>query len=266
MDKLAGIPNTSWGIDPSSNQVVIEMYDDVSAADEARIRRVAAAQGDAVRVEQRGGTLQRTYDVRGGIGIHNDSYVCSAGFNVTNSAGKRYLLTAGHCMTGGTTWYRRNGSIYLGVRSGDFDNGEDDTGDWGLIEYKNPDVRALGMVQYKDGSASQITRSRYVTDGETAKRVGTMTQDLIGMVLQPVTTVTYSDGTTLTNMIKTSHCSVNGDSGGPLFAGDAALGLVSGGNYVKQPCGDSDGQDDRVSWHTPVQRVLDVEHPELSVY
>ncbi len=262
LDQLAGIPNTSWGVDPSSNQVSVEIYDGVSAADRARIERAAAAHGDAVRIEARSGKLERTaYVTRGGIGIYSDSLLCSAGFNVTNSSGKRFLLTAGHCMIGGNyDWYRYNGGIYLG-RQVRF---EYEPGDWGIIEYRNSDVVAYGMIQYKDGTASQITDSRWVVDGEKVKRVGTKTQDLVGMVLRPSMTVNYDDGATLYDMIETSLCNVHGDSGGPLFTGTTALGITSGGNYADQPCGDTDAQPDRTTYYQPVQEVLLKEN--LSVY
>jgi streptogrisin D len=60
LDELAGIPNTSWGVDPSSNQVSVKIYDGVSSAERARIERVAADHGDAVRIERRHGKLERT--------------------------------------------------------------------------------------------------------------------------------------------------------------------------------------------------------------
>ncbi|WP_408057701.1 S1 family peptidase [Streptomyces violaceus] len=55
LDELAGISNTSWGVDPSSNQVSVKIYDGVSSAERARIERVAADHGDAVRIERRPG-------------------------------------------------------------------------------------------------------------------------------------------------------------------------------------------------------------------
>ncbi|MBB6417875.1 S1 family peptidase [Streptomyces sp. AK010] len=228
LDQLAGIPNTSWGVDPSSNQVTVKIYAGVSAADRARIERVAADQGDAVRIESRSGKLERTaYTMRGGLGIVSDDWLCTAGFNVQNSSGEKFMLTAGHCMVGGNyTWYRYSGNIKLGTMV----DWEYEPGDWAIIDYTNPDVTPYGTVQYKDGSEGQITNSRWVSDGEKVKRVGTVSQDLDGMVLEPSTTVNYTDGATLYNMIETSLCVRHGDSGGPMFTGTTALGINSGGN------------------------------------
>ncbi|WP_190200625.1 S1 family peptidase [Streptomyces djakartensis] len=260
LDELAGIPNTSWGANPSSNQVVVKIYDGVSAADRERINEVAAAHGDAVRVERHSGRIEQTaYEMRGGLGIESSQgTLCSAAFSVTPndgdlSTGQRYLLTAGHCVVGGnTTWHRWSGGISLGSVT----DWSYEPGDWAVIKYTNPDVAADGMVQYKDGTASQITGSRWVVDNEKVKRVGTMSQDLDGMVLNPSVTVNYDTGATLHNMIESSLCNVRGDSGGAMFTGTTALGITSGGNYVDEPCGDTDSQADRSSFYHPVQQVL----------
>ncbi|MFG3399228.1 S1 family peptidase [Streptomyces parvus] len=255
LDLLGGIPNTSWGIDPSGNQVVVSIHDGVSEADRARIDKVADEHGDAVTVEERSGTLQSTAVMRGGLGISSNGLVCSAAFNVRNDSWKTYMLTAGHCMVGGNyDWNRRSNGVYLG-RQTTFSYGGDG-GDYAVVEYLNSDVEAYGTIQYRDASTGQIATSRYAYDGEKVKRVGTMSQDLDGMVLQPSTTITYTDGQTLTGMIKTSLCDNFGDSGGALFTGTTALGITSGGNYADQPCGDTDAQPDRATFYHPVQKAL----------
>ncbi|MBD3002562.1 S1 family peptidase [Streptomyces sp. 5-10] len=263
LDRLTDIPNTAWGVDPSSNQVSVEIFDGVSAADRARIEEVAAPHGDAVRIEKLSGKLERTdYAMRGGVGIVSDNRLCSSAFNVQNDSGKKFMLTAGHCMVGGYyAWSRYGGGIKLGTMV----DWEWEPGDWAIVGYTNPDVTPYGTVQYKDGSEGQIKSSRWVVDGEKAKRAGTRSQDLDGIVLKPSTTVNYpDDGVTLYNMIETSHCSVRGDSGGAMFAGTAALGITSGGNYVDEPCGDTDPQPDRHSLYHPVQDVI-ISH-NLAVY
>ncbi|MGW2425937.1 S1 family peptidase [Streptomyces sp. NPDC001709] len=182
---------------------------------------------------------------------------CTAGFNVQNASGKKYMLTAGHCMgDGAVTWHRRSGDIPLG-RATDWVYGNDtNQSDYGVVEYTNSNVTPYGTIQYKDGSEGQISRAASAFDGEKVKRVGTMSQDLVGMVLATDATVTYTDGTTLHHMIEASNCSVHGDSGGPLFSDEMALGILSGGSYADQPCGDSDGQADRSSFYEPVYKVL----------
>ncbi|WP_411080723.1 S1 family peptidase [Streptomyces sp. cmx-18-6] len=257
LDQLPVIANTAWGMDPSTNQVSVEIYDGVPAADLARIEELAAAHGDAVRIERVTGTVEpaATYEMRGGIGITSNGRRCSAAFNVQNNAGKKFFLTAGHCMLGGFyDWSRTNGHISLG-RQVSFGYGGDG-GDQAVVEYRNSSVKPYGVIQYKNGTEGQITNSRYAYDGEKVKRVGTMSQDLVGMVLVPSMTVNYGDGVSLRHMIKTSLCLKSGDSGGALFTGTTALGISSAGNYVDKPCGDSDAQSDRSSFYHPVQKVL----------
>ncbi|MFI9441774.1 MULTISPECIES: chymotrypsin family serine protease [Streptomyces] len=65
-------------------------------------------------------------------------------------------------------------------------------------------------------------------------------------------------------MIETSLCDMYGDSGGAMFTGAIALGITSGGNYVDEPCGDTDAQPDRVTDYQPVQGVLNTHN--LAVY
>lgn len=251
LDKLAGIPNTSWGVDPSNNQVTVEIHDGVSTADRAKIETVAAQHGDAVQIDKLPGKLEdAAYEMRGGIGISSSTKLCSAGFNVQNNAGSKFLLTAGHCVTGGnTSWNRYYGNVPLGVVTHSAYEGRD----YAIIDYNKPNVTPYGTVMY--GSTEvQITYSRYASDGESVKRTGTTSTDLVGAVLEPSTTVTTSAGITRYNMIKTSLCGLGGDSGGPLWTSTTALGLFSVTNSAGA-C-NSSVSDDR-TWYQPVQLVLD---------
>ncbi|MEV3972646.1 S1 family peptidase [Streptomyces sp. NPDC050698] len=252
----------------------VKIYDGVSDADRSRIEEAVSGFGDAVHITEHSGKIESTaYAMRGGLGIvstytsggTNWIRTCSAGFNVQNSSGKKYMLTAGHCMEdGAVTWRRRSGDIPLG-RATDWAYGNDvNQSDYGVVEYNTSDVAPNGTIQYMDGSEGQISRSASAFDGEKVKRVGTMSQDLVGMVLATDATVTYTDGTTLRHMIEASNCTVHGDSGGPLFSGETALGINSGGSYADKPCGDSDSQADRSSFYEPVYKVLSWEG--LKVY
>ncbi len=215
--------------------------------------------------------------MRGGLGIKADwtsgsttyTATCTAGFNVQDATGTgpRYMLTAGHCITkngGATEWRRSSGDIPLGSAI-DWRYGNDtNQSDYAVVLYENANVAPYGAIQYKDGSVGEISSSASAYEGEPVKRVGTISQDLVGNVLATDATVTYDEGTTLKHMIKTDNCVMLGDSGGALFSGETALGITSGGNYVDQPCGDSDSQADRVSWYEPLYLVLSWE--DLKVY
>ncbi|MCX4700440.1 S1 family peptidase [Streptomyces sp. NBC_01373] len=223
------IPNTSWGVDPSTNQVTVEIFDGVSAADEKRLMDLVAGYGDAVRVEKLTGTIRPTaYESIGGIGIvsKEGGSGCTLGFNVRDSSGQKYFVTAGHCAdtTADLWWNRENGNHYLGKRIW-FDYGGIDK-DYAVMDYRNDEIVAYGAVRAA-GTEYEITDSRYPNAGESAKRAGAVSSDLVGEVLSPSETVTYSDGTVLKNMIETSHCALPGDSGGPLWTGTQALGITS---------------------------------------
>ena len=254
LDRLAGIPNTAWGIDPESNQVSVTIFDGVSAADRDRIEKVASDHVGAVRVEEGPGKLEQDAAVRGGVGIFSSSGLCSSAFNVQDSSGKKYMLTAGHCLVGGNyDWYHEASGEYIGHKWGEF---QDEPGDWAIIEYKNPDITPYGTVQYRDGSTSQITSSRNPVVGETTKRVGTTSQDLVGEVARLGVTVNYTDGTTLYNMIESTNCSRPGDSGGALFTGTYALGIHSGSNWGNVACSDNVAPNGRRSYQQPIQQVI----------
>jgi len=189
--------------------------------------------------------------MRGGIGITSGTALCSAGFNVMNSAGSKFLLTAGHCVNGGhTSWNRYFGNIYLGTVTHWASSGSD----YAVIDYQNSSVVPYGTVMY-GGTDIQIAWSRFTVDGESVKRTGTTSTDLVGAVLLPSTTVTNSDGITRYYMIKTSLCGMSGDSGGSLWAGSIALGLLSISNNAAGPCNSSVSGDR--TYYQPVQSVLD---------
>ncbi|MER5790231.1 S1 family peptidase [Streptomyces sp. NPDC001980] len=274
LDKLAGIPNTAWSIDRSGNRVDVEIYDGVSAANRSRIKDAVSGYGDAVDITEHPGKIESTANaMRGGVGItapYVDSgttwiRTCTAGFNVQDDTGKKFMLTAGHCMDdGAVAWSRRYGDVSLGPAIDWYNGNNTDRSDYGVVEYTNSDVTPYGTVLYWDGSEQQITTSASAFEDELVKRVGTFSQDLVGKVLATDVTVTYSSGITLNHMIEASNCTVHGDSGGPLFSSGTALGITSGGNYADQPCGDSDAQSDRVSYYEPVYKVLDWEG--LKVY
>jgi streptogrisin D len=105
LDELSGIPNTAWGEDAENNQVSVEIYDGVSATDQARIAKVAEAHPGAVSINRHEGKLEPAV-LRGGYGITSEGWNCSAAFNAANSSNTVYTITAGHCVPGtGNVWY-----------------------------------------------------------------------------------------------------------------------------------------------------------------
>ncbi|MEJ3748541.1 S1 family peptidase [Actinomycetes bacterium KLBMP 9797] len=246
------IDGTSWGADPSENQVVV-MYDGtVAGEDLARLTAKVDSYGGAARLEYIGGEITSTGSMVGGVGIkeNNVAYgrLCTAGFNVQNTNGKKYLLTAGHCMQGGVYWWERwSSGEYIGRNWQHGFSGKD----YAVIEYLSG-ITPYGTILV-NGNERQIVASRYPEDAESVQRVGAKSTDLVGTILDPSTTVTY-EGATFTRMILTNLCGKRGDSGGPLVRQGTAFGLLSAGNNPDAAC--SDGVSSARTWFTPVQWVL----------
>ncbi|MBU2667099.1 S1 family peptidase [Actinoplanes bogorensis] len=244
----ARIPGTSWGVDPSTNKVSVEIDSTVTGTRLAQMESVTKRYGDAVQVDRIGGKIDKAeLFTSGGQGIQGPGTKCSLGFNVRTPPGKRYFLTAGHCSP--SSWDKAADGTFLGQvvyrvwpRK-----------DFALVEYQNSNVTAYGTV-WVNGTQKQIDSSRNAIDGESVSRVGTISTDLVGQVLLTSTTVNYSSGGYVEGVIKTSNCARHGDSGGALFHGTVALGITSGGNYLDAGC--SDAVSDRRSYYQPVQEVL----------
>lgn len=249
LDAGARIPGTSWGVDPSTNQVTVEIDSTVTGARLTRLEKVTKRFGDAVQVDRVAGKIEKSAFTSGGQGIQSGVQTgkCSLGFNVRNSAGKRFFVTAGHCSN--NTWYKAADGTYLGT----VQNRSWPGNDWAVVAYANDDVTAYGTV-WENGTQRQISSSRYARDNEPVSRAGTISTDLVGKVLLTSTTVTYDDGETVTGVIKTTNCVRRGDSGGPLYSGSVALGITSGGNWLDAGC--SDAISDRRGYFQPLQEVL----------
>ncbi len=250
LDKLAGIPGTSWGVDPSTNRVSVELDSTVSSANAAKLKAAVTKYGDAVDIARVSGVVKKDeIYTSGGDSIRNvhSSLYCSIGFNVQTPGGNKHFLTAGHCATGTQQWYDTASGEYLGHRVAVSWPGND----YADIDYTESDVTAYGTV---NDDTRQITASSWPIDGESVSRSGATSDDLVGKVLLTSTTVTYSSGETVTGMIKTSLCGKGGDSGGPVYNGTIAIGIHSGSNTGDDPC--NSGVSDKRGYHQPVQEVL----------
>lgn len=223
LDASARIAGTSWGVDPATNQVVVTADASVSATALQRLTQVAASLGDRVRVERSAGRF--SLDITGGTAIYGSSYRCSLGFNVRNSAGVYYFLTAGHCGNLATTWYANAAhTSTLGTRTGTSFPGND----YAIVKYASG-VAHPGTVNLYNGTTQDITTARAAVVGETVKRSGSTTGVHSGRVTALNVTVNYAEGS-VSGLIQTTVCAEGGDSGGALFSGTAALGLTSGGS------------------------------------
>ena len=212
--KTAG---TSFAVDPVSNKLVVTADSTVTGAKLKAVEALVADLGDAAALVRESGKLS-TF-ISGGDAIYAPSGGrCSLGFNVRNSAGTQFFLTAGHCTNISSTW--TNGSATLGTRTGTSFPGND----YGIVRYTNTSIAKPGNVGSVD-----ITRAANPTVNQTVTRRGSTTGIRSGRVTALNATVNYAEGS-VSGLIRTTVCAQPGDSGGSLYSGTTAHGLTSGGS------------------------------------
>ncbi|WP_137990265.1 S1 family peptidase [Streptomyces vilmorinianum] len=216
----ADVAGTAWHVDQATNTLVVTADSTVSQAEIAKIKRQAGANAGAIRIERTPGKFNKL--ISGGDAIYATSWRCSLGFNVRDSAGNYYFLTAGHCTDGAGTWYSNSSrTTVLGSTAGS----SFPTNDYGIVRYTNSSVSKPGSVGSVD-----ITSAANATVGMSVTRRGSTTGTHSGSVTGLNATVNYGGGDIVYGMIRTNVCAEPGDSGGPLYSGSRAIGLTSGGS------------------------------------
>jgi streptogrisin B len=216
----ADVPGTAWAVDSKTNRVLVTVDSTVSEAEIAKIKQQAGGNADALTIKRTPGTFSKL--IQGGDAIYASSWRCSLGFNVQNSSGTQYFLTAGHCTDGAGTWYSNSGrTTVIGSTTGSSFPGND----YGIVRYS-------GSVS-RPGTANgvDITRAATPAVGTTVIRDGSTTGTHSGRVTALNATVNYGGGDIVSGLIQTTVCAEPGDSGGPLYGSNGtAYGLTSGGS------------------------------------
>ncbi|MFJ6387985.1 S1 family peptidase [Streptomyces sp. NPDC091972] len=239
------IGGTSWTVDERSGRLRVSADSTVTESDLSRIRRAAGRFPGAVTVERLDGRLRPL--VSGGDGIHASGRRCSAGVNV-RAGSAYYFVTAGHCTDGMPTWYTSAAmTTTVGPTTATSFPGDD----FGVVRYANPDVPHPGTIGTVDVTG---TATAYV--GQSVCRRGATTGVRCGAVTGLNATVNYGGGSTVSGLIRTNICAEPGDSGGPLYAGDKVIGILSGGSGNCTTGG--------TTYYQPIQEVLNTYG--LSVY
>ncbi|MGW5370444.1 S1 family peptidase [Streptomyces sp. NPDC004009] len=216
----ADIPGTAWAVDAKTNRVVVTVDSTVSQAEIAKIKQQAGSDAGALVVKRTPGKFNKL--ISGGDAIYASSWRCSLGFNVQDSSGNYYFLTAGHCTDGAGTWWSNSShSTTLGTTAGSSFPGND----YGIVRYTNSSVTKSGAVGSQD-----ITSAATPSVGTTVYRRGSTTGTHSGRVTALNATVNYGGGDIVSGLIQTTVCAEPGDSGGPLYGGSTAYGLTSGGS------------------------------------
>jgi streptogrisin C len=176
--------------------------------------------------------------LRGGVGITGQGEACSAGFNVRSvSDGIRYLLTAGHCDSGGGAWWQTrfaNTDIHdIGPTHNLAWRAE---GDALIIRLVNPGPDGWNPKPwvFVTGGGGTIRDEAYYITTSGATTVGLsvcMTGRIDGTVCgEVISRDTYGERVFHVAEVK-GGCIRGGDSGGPVFRNHIAYGIVHGGRF-----------------------------------
>ncbi|MFJ5262459.1 S1 family peptidase [Streptomyces sp. NPDC088387] len=229
-----GIAGTSWTVDDGTGRLRVTADSSVSDADLAALRRTGGAALTVDRTEGRLRTL-----LSGGDGIYSAGARCSAGVNVQSGA-TYYFVTAGHCTRGASNWFTSSAmTTPIGPTTGT----SFPTNDYGVVRYSNAAVPRPGTIGTVDVTG---TATAYV--GQSVCRRGSTTGVRCGRVTAVNATVNYGSGEVVYGLIQTNICAEPGDSGGPLYAGDKVLGILSGGSGNCTTGG--------TTFYQPIQEVL----------
>jgi len=217
---LKSTPGTAWAIDPATNQVLVSADASVTGAKLAKVTAVTAGLGSAARMERVAGTFRTL--ITGGDAIFGGNSRCSLGFNVRNSSGTNFFLTAGHCGEIASSWFSNSGHTTLLGSSTRFSFPGND---YAIVQYTSSFTNHPGTVGSVD-----ITRSANPVVGQSVTRRGSTTGIHSGTVTALNQTVNYGGGDIVGGLIRTTVCAEPGDSGGSLYSGSTAVGLTSGGS------------------------------------
>ncbi|MGW8851769.1 S1 family peptidase [Streptomyces xiamenensis] len=220
----ADIAGTAWTVDEETGQVIVTVDSTVTREEIAEIKDSAGSLAGAISIERTPGTLENY--LSGGDAIYASGWRCSAGFNATRG-GTTVLLTAGHCTDGAGTWWANSArTTVIGSTIGS----SFPVNDYGLISYTNSSLARPSNVYLYNGTYRTITGAANATNGLAVQRSGSTTGLRSGSVTGLNYTVNYGGGDIVYGMIRTNVCAEPGDSGGPLFSGNTAIGLTSGGS------------------------------------
>ncbi|MGW0741209.1 S1 family peptidase [Streptomyces sp. NPDC002817] len=214
-----GIAGTSWAVDERTGTLRVLADSTVTETDLAQLRRTTGRLPGAASLERLDGPLRTL--LSGGDGIYTSAWRCSAGVNV-QSGSTYYFVTAGHCTDGATTWYTSSART---TTIGSTTATSFPSNDFGVVRYSNPAVPHPGAIGSVDITG---TATAYV--GQTVCRRGATTGVHCGRVTALNATVNYGSGDVVYGLIQTNICAEPGDSGGPLYAGDKVIGILSGGS------------------------------------
>src|SRR5215207_3009010 len=239
LDRSVAFAGTAWGVDTSTQQVVVTVDSTVKGARLDKVKDAVADLDGTARLQTVEGAFH--LKITGGDAIYGSRFRCSLGFNVIKGT-THYFLTAGHCGKPEKKWWTSSAhSTFLGnTLSASFPGN-----DYALVQYTSSFTNYPGTVGSQD-----ITTAANAFVGESVTRRGSTTGIHTGRVTALNATVHYQGGGTVSGLIQTTVCAEPGDSGGPLYDGTKAVGLTSGGS--------GDCKKGGVTFFQPVTEALSV--------
>ena len=174
----------------------------------------------------------------GGALMLTPGHSCTVGFPARSRSGQWYVVTAGHCVYegGSSTWRQSGVALGRGYRweyGGKGTEGRSAKGDIGLIKLTR---KSASRVLALTGGKARLQAVTSVRDAKAGERVcvtaGRSNTTRCGTVVSTNTSLSYASpglsARTITGLALVKGICVNpGDSGSPVYAGKAAVGIVT---------------------------------------
>lgn len=228
-----GVPGVyGWGVDVRGNEVGVDVD---------RTKKTAATESFLSRVKNLGVRITETTtsprQQSGTIQTGNPWWPgsesnCSVGFPVTDSAGAKHFLTAGHCTNdrdqaayGASGQQNKLGTSNVGGTHSV--NARE--GDMGVVAVTEAGWNLSASVNTWGEPAVTLTGAAEAMVGDRVCHSGNTSHWKCGEVKYTHKSVDYGGGLVIDDLTWTTACSLGGDSGGGWLLGDKATGLHDGG-------------------------------------
>jgi streptogrisin C len=261
---VAGI--TGWYVDAASNTVRVT----VRRSHVQQATAALAKYGDAVTIEAADLDPTPAANYMDGGDLINGSN-CSAGINLRNpSTGKGFLLTAGHCVSAGSTLWGQGWFSFGPVLESHYPSYDD-----AIARNDSAGYWIQGpWVDYNPSNGGVITTSSYTNApvGTTVCKAGITTKWTCGTISAKNQTVVYDGTKTIYGLTRHTACVEKGDSGGANVSWTGsyrAEGVTSGASLRADSTGrlrclSAFGQTN-VSWYYPIATSLAYYGPRYGV-